>query len=141
VKLNATSQGIEAEEVYYERSLPTAIGGAVLLNGKLYGTTSQALTCAEFLTGKVLWQDRAVGAGAICYADGCLYVHTEKGDVALVKATPEEYREAGRFTPPDQPDRGRSQAWVYPVVAGGRLYIRDLGSLWSYDVKDPQAVK
>ena len=53
---------------------------------------------------------------------------------ALVEATPEAYREKGRFTPPDQPDRGRSQAWAYPVVANGRLYLRDLGKLWCYDV-------
>jgi hypothetical protein len=29
-------------------------------------------------------------------------------------------------------------AWAYPVVANGRLYIRDLGTLWCYDVKDPK---
>ena len=56
-----------------------------------------------------------------------------------VEATPEAYREKGRFSPPEQPERGKSQAWAYPVVANGRLYIRDLGALWSYDIKDPQA--
>jgi hypothetical protein len=61
--------------------------------------------------------------------------------VALVEATPEAYREKGRFTPPDQPERGRSKAWAYPVVANGRLYIRDLGALWCYDITDPMAVR
>jgi hypothetical protein len=55
----------------------------------------------------------------------------------LVEATPEGYREKGRFTPPDQPERGRSKAWAYPVVANGRLYIHDMGTLWCYDVKAP----
>jgi outer membrane protein assembly factor BamB len=66
-----------------------------------------------------------------------LYVLGSDGDLALVEATPQAYREKGRFTPPDQPDRGRSKAWAYPVVANGRLYIRDLDVLWSYDVRKP----
>jgi hypothetical protein len=94
--------------------------------------------CAEFSTGELKWQDRSVGAGAVCYADGRLYVRGEKGDVALVEATPEAYREKGRFTPPGQPDRGRSQAWAYPVVSNGRLILRDLGVLWCYELR-PEA--
>jgi outer membrane protein assembly factor BamB len=70
-----------------------------------------------------------------------LYVHGEKDDMALVEATPEGYREKGRFTLPNQPDRGKAQAWAYPVVADGRLFVRDLGSLWCYDVKDESAAK
>jgi hypothetical protein len=58
--------------------------------------------------------------------------------VALVEATPESYREKGRFTPPDQPKHAggpMEKSWSYPVIANGRLYIRDLTSLWCYDVK------
>jgi hypothetical protein len=58
-----------------------------------------------------------------------------------VEATPEAYREKGRFTPPDAPsERGQPspKAWAYPVVANGKLYIRDLGSLWCYDVQAPK---
>jgi outer membrane protein assembly factor BamB len=65
-----------------------------------------------------------------------LYLHGEDGEVALAEATPDAYREAGRFTPPAPPKRtrNREQAWPYPVLANGRLYIRDLTTLWSYDV-------
>ena len=90
--------------------------------------------CVDFATGEVKWQDRSVGPGSVCYAENRLYVHGEKGDLALVEATSEGYREKGRVTPPDQPDRGTSAAWAYPIIANGRLYIRDLGTLWSYDV-------
>jgi outer membrane protein assembly factor BamB len=83
----------------------------------------------------VKWDDRSIGAAALCYADGRLYLHGENGEVALVEATPEAYREKGRFKPTDSPDRGNSKAWAYPVIADGRLYIRDLGTLWCYDVK------
>ena len=90
----------------------------------------------EFGTGMVRWVDRSVGPGAVCYADGNLYVRGETGEVALVEATPEGYREKGRFTPPDAPQKvGGLRAWAYPVVANGRLYLRDLDAIWCYEIK------
>jgi outer membrane protein assembly factor BamB len=136
VRLKVSGGAVEAEPVYFASRLPNSIGGAVRVGDYLYGTTSGGLLCAEFATGQVKWQERGVGAGSVCYADGRLYVHGENGDVALVEATPEAYREKGRFTPPGQPERGRgSQAWAYPVVANGRLYIHDSGTLWCHDVR------
>ena len=139
VQLHATADGVTAEEVYFVRGVPHTLGGQVLLDGYLYGTTSEGMVAAEFLTGEVAWQAESVGAGAVLYADGRLYVHGESGEVALVEATTEAYREKGRFTPPNPPEhpRGpREASWAYPVVANGRLYLRDLGTLWCYDVSD-----
>jgi len=137
VKLVAREGGVEAEQVYFDAKMPTAIGGAVRLGDYLYGTTAQAMLCIEFATGKVKWQERALGAAAICYADGRLYLHAENGDMALVEPSPDAYREKGRFTPPDQPKHANSseKAWAYPAVANGRLYVRDRSSLWCYAVK------
>jgi outer membrane protein assembly factor BamB len=126
-----------ATEVYFDNKLPTAIGGAVLVGDHLYGTTGAVLVCADFKTGQIKWTDRAVAPGSVLFADGLLFCHGENGDVALVEATPDGYRERGRFTPPGQPDRGKSRAWAYPVVANGRLFIRDVDVLWCYDVKAP----
>ncbi|HTD86643.1 MAG TPA: PQQ-binding-like beta-propeller repeat protein [Candidatus Binatia bacterium] len=135
IKIKKAGDAFEVEQVYFSPKLPTQIGGAVKLGEYLYGTTGQGLLCAEFLTGNVKWQERGVGAGSLCFADGSLFVHGENGDVALVEASPDSYREKGRFTPPDAPIRGNSKAWAYPVVANGRLYVRDLASLWCYDIK------
>jgi outer membrane protein assembly factor BamB len=140
-RLKVIQNAIEAEPVYAARKLPTSIGGAVQVGDYLYGTTGSALLCVEFRTGAIQWEDRSVGPGSVCYADGRLYLHGENGDVALVEATPEAYREKGRFTPPDPPNRGQARAWAYPVVANGRLYIRDLGTLWCYDVREPASVR
>jgi outer membrane protein assembly factor BamB len=140
VKLKAGKDEVTAEPVYFDRNLPTSIGGSVLVGDYLYGTNAKGLLCVEFTTGKVKWQNKCVGAGSVCYADGRLYVHGEEtGALALVEATPEAYREHGRFTPPDVPDHGggwqKPKAWAYPVVANGRLYVRDFGRLWCYDIK------
>lgn len=141
-QLHRTSEGVSAEHVYLERDLPNTLGGQVLLDKFIYGTNPRGPVCAEFSTGKVRWQDEGLGPGSVLYADGRLYFHGENGDVLLVEATPESYREHGHFSLPEQPKRvtgGSSRderAWSYPVLADGRLYIRDLGSLWCYDVRD-----
>ncbi len=114
-----------------------------MLGDYLYGTNQKGLVAAEFVTGKIKWQSEGVGPGAVQYADGRLYIHGENGEVALVEVNPDAYREKGRFAPASQPKRVRSKemAWTYPVVANGRLYIRDLGTLWCYDVRDPKATR
>lgn len=135
VRLKVNGGTFEAEQAYYSPKLPTSVGGAVKVGESLYGTSAGALLCLEFTTGTVKWDDRSIGAAALCYADGRLYLHGENGEVALVEATPEAYREKGRFKPTDLPDHGASKSWAYPAVANARLYIRDLGTLWCYDIK------
>lgn len=134
VRLAVNGSQVSAEEVYFNQRLPKSIGGSVHVDQHLYGTTNDGLVCAEFDSGDVLWQNRSIGPASVLYADGLLVLHGENGEVALVEATPEEYRERGRFTPPERPDTGRSKAWTYPVLANGRLYIHDYGTLWCYQV-------
>ena len=124
-----------ATAAYVQRKTPNALGGSIKVGDYLYGTTNSVLLCTEFATGKIVWEDRSVGAGSICFADGRLYLHGENGQVALVEATPAGYHELGRFKPSDAPDRGDSKAWAHPAVANGVLYIRELGTLWAYDIR------
>jgi outer membrane protein assembly factor BamB len=140
VKLKEAAGGVLAEQVYRNQKVPRGMGGAVQIAGYLYGTNVRGLLCAGFTDGQVVWEDKAVGPGSICCADGLLYVHSEDtGTVALVEPTPKGYHELGRFTPPGHPDyrKGGSgvKAWLFPVVANGRLYLRNLGSVWCYDIK------
>ena len=90
--------------------------------------------CQEFKTGKTVWNNQSVGKGALTYADGNLYFRSEGGSgaVALVVATPTGYQEKGRF---DQPDRSSQNSWAHPVIANGKLYLRDQDVLLCYDVK------
>ncbi len=136
VRLEPSVGGVKAEQVYFARYAPNTMGGQVLLDGVLYGTNNDGLVAADFETGDLLWKETESGPGSTLYADGRLYVHYESGEVSLVEATPKDYRERGRFTPPDRPEhtRRREMAWAYPALANGRLYVRDLGSLWCFEV-------
>jgi outer membrane protein assembly factor BamB len=136
VKLSKGDKGeIAAKEAYFSTKLKNHHGGFVVVDGYLYGSFDPGiLTCLEFKTGKVMWEERRPGKGSIMYADGRLYCRSEgrEGTVYLVDADSKAYAERGRFNPPD---RTREQAWVHPVVANGKMYIRDQDVLLCYDIK------
>lgn len=133
LELKADGGKVEPKELYYEKRLASSIGGAVLVDGHLYGASAQGLSCFEFATGKEKWTEKSVGNASLCFADGRLYVRSHTGaDVWLVEASPNEYSEKGRFK---QPDRTKIQAWPHPVVANGGLYLRDQDVLLCYEVK------
>lgn len=133
LQLSAQGESVTAKEIYHHiKPLAVHHGGVVLIGDAIYGTSQTGLVCIDFKTGETKWQNRSVGKGSVAAADGCLYVRSEKGSIALVEATPDAYKEIGRF---DQPDRSAKNAWPHPVIAGGRLYIRDQNVLLCYDVK------
>jgi len=133
--------GIKAEEAYFTRKMQNHHGGMIVLDGCLYGANGGNeggyLVCLDFKTGNVLWDGRDVPnrpapKGSIALADGRLYYRTENGTMLLIEPNPKEYVERGRF---EQPERSRPPAWAHPVVANGKLYIRDQDLLFCYDVK------
>ena len=130
LQLRADGGSVKADEVYFTRDMMNHHGGVVLVNGYLYGFSNSILTCLEAATGEVMWSDRSVGKGSLTYADGRLYVLGENNTVGLVDASPNGYVERGRFPIADQ----GWPSWAHPVVAGGRLFIRNQGVLASYDI-------
>jgi outer membrane protein assembly factor BamB len=131
LKLTAQGGEVKATEAYFTRDMKNHHGGVVLVDGYLYGFNDSILTAINFETGKMAWRDRSVGKGSLTYAEGHLYILGEQNVVGLVEATPAGYREKGRFTIPDS----GLPAWAHPVVSGGRLYIRNQGTLAAYDIK------
>jgi outer membrane protein assembly factor BamB len=129
--LTAQDGEVKAQQIYFTRELQNHHGGVVLVNGYLYGFHNSILVCLEFATGKMQWRDRSVGKGSLTYADGNLYILSEDNLVGLAAAAPTLYQEKGRFRIADQ----GLPSWTHPVVAGGRLYIRNQTTLAAYDVR------
>jgi outer membrane protein assembly factor BamB len=129
--LSAQDGAVKAEEVYFSREMVNHHGGVVLHDGHLYGFSNSILTCMNFATGSVAWKNRSVGKGSITYADGHLYLLSENNVAGLAEASPEAYRETGRFSIADQ----GWPSWAHPVVCGGQLYLRNQGILTCYNVK------
>jgi outer membrane protein assembly factor BamB/Ca2+-binding EF-hand superfamily protein len=125
-----SGDGLRAEEVYFEKKMANHHGGLVRVGDHLYGFGNGGLICMHYLTGEIAWTARSVSKGSLVYADGMLYCLGEGHQVALVEATPEEYRERGRF----KIESFGRPSWAHPVVSGGRLYIRNQQRLTAYDV-------
>ena len=120
-----------AQEVWFTKDMRNHHSSSVLVGDYLYGFSSAILTAIKFDTGEVAWRDRSVGKGSLVYADGRLYCFSERGVVGLVEATPTGYVERGRF----KIEAGSLETWTHPVVAGGRLYLRDQDTIYAYDVR------
>jgi outer membrane protein assembly factor BamB len=112
-------------------------GGFVLLDGVLYGGHGQNNgfpIALDLASGKMLW-GRARGAGngsaAVTAADGMLYFRYESGVMALIEANPKAYTLKSSFQIPNV----TMPSWSYPVITGGRLYLREQDALHVYNVK------
>ena len=142
VSLSKDAQGgIAAEEAWFSSDMENHHGGMVIVDGCLYGANGGNgggyLVCLDMKTGEVLWNEndeRRAPKGSVAFADGRIYYRTEEGTILLVEPNREQYIERGRF---EQPDRTRQPAWTHPVLANGKLYIRDQDLLLCYDVKKP----
>ena len=126
--------GVTAEELYFTRNMRAHHATPILVDGVLYGFSDSILTALDIETGALFWRDRSISKGSLTFADGRLYIFSERGEVALVEPSRTGYREHGRFRFPES-DRSRRDAWSHPVVANGRLYLRDQDVLLAYDIR------
>jgi outer membrane protein assembly factor BamB len=118
-------------EVYFTRNMRNHYSSAVLVDDVLYGFNSSILTAMRFSSGQLLWRDRSVGKGSVAYADKRLYVLSEDGVLALVEPRTDQYREISRF----DLRSGRYPTWSPPVIADGRLYVRDQDRLTAFNIR------
>jgi outer membrane protein assembly factor BamB len=125
-------------DVYENKVMKNHHGGVVKIGNYIYGHSDQVgWVCQNFMTGEEVWSDKKLGKGAVAAADGMLYcVDESNGTVALVTASPKGWSEQGRFKLSPQsttrPSEGR--IWTHPVIANGKLYLRDQELVFCYDV-------
>ncbi|MEO5898352.1 MAG: PQQ-binding-like beta-propeller repeat protein [Vicinamibacterales bacterium] len=130
VALSGDNNKITATEVYFTREMRNHHASSVLVGDHLYGFSSAILTAMRFDTGEVAWRDRSVGKGSTVFADDRLYLFSENGVVGIAEANPAGYREHGRF----EIRTGSLPTWSHPVVANGKLYLRDQDTIYAYSV-------
>lgn len=133
---------VRVEEVkrHPGRELQNHHGGMVLVGDYLYlghGHNNGLPACVDFRTGQIVWKESRNPAGgngsaAVIAADGMLYFRYQNGVVVLLKASPEGLEVAGSFR---QPQRSGRECWAHPVIANGRLYLRDQDRLFCYDLR------
>ncbi len=139
-KLVRIGPGNEVTTVYENKVMKNHHGGVILVGDFLYGHGDPAWVCQNFKTGAEVWNQKALGKGAIGYADGMFYCLEEaSGTVVLIEASPKEWKEHGRFKlePQTKIRSTKGKIWTHPVISNGRLYLRDQDLIYCFDVKGP----
>jgi len=132
-----TDPGGKFIQVWQDQVLDNHHGGVVLVDGYIYGSNWDSndkgnWVCLEFKTGKIMYETNWQCKGSMIYAEGMLYCYDEnKGNLALVKATPEAFEIVSSFQVTD----GGKQHWAHPAISDGRLYMRYEDTLRVYDIK------
>ena len=132
-------KGNTVEPLYSNKVMKNHHGGVVCVDGHLYGHSDGAgWVCQELKTGKEVWSHKGFGKGSVTYADGKLICLDERsGDVALVDASTQGWKEISRFklNPLTSKRNPQGGIWPHPVIVNGRLYLRDQELLHCFDVK------
>jgi outer membrane protein assembly factor BamB len=125
-----------ASPVWYREDLDNCHGGALLIDGKLYGCGCRMggknFYCVDFMTGETIKLDRSLGKVGITAAEGMIYALNHQGTVSLLAVTPDGFQIVSQF----QLQRKPANFYLaHPVVCGGRLYLRGGSELYVYDIR------
>ena len=120
-----------ATTVWKSRVMKNHFSSSIYQNGYLYGFDNAVLKCIDAVTGREQWVTRGFGRGTLIYADGCLIILGENGNLALAKATPTEYEQLAET----QLLKGR--CWTLPTLSGGKLYLRNMEELVCLELSEP----
>ena len=136
VRVSRDGEKFSAEEIWRETGdkLANHWSTPVYRNGHLYGMFQfkeygdGPVKCVELKTGKVKWEQAGFGPGNLILADGQLIILSDAGELVLAEATPEAYKEKGRF----QAVTGK--CWSTPALSEGRIYVRSTKEGACFDV-------
>ncbi len=130
-------QASRTASVVWQRSdLDDCHSGALLVDGRLYGTScrqgGKSFYCVDYLTGRTINSDDTLGKVGITSADGMIYGLNHRGTVYLIRIENDGFEIVSRFELKRRPP---NTYLAHPVVCGGRLYLRGAGEVHVYDIR------
>lgn len=128
VEVAGSGKEFAARTVWENINMKNKFNSSVLHEGYVYGLDEGILTCLDVNTGVRKWKGGRYGYGQVILASGNLIVSSDSGELALVKATPEQYSEVARFT------AIQGKTWNYPAIAGGKLLVRNANEMAAYNI-------
>jgi outer membrane protein assembly factor BamB len=128
MEIASSGNSFQAKTIWTNINMKNKFNSSVLHEGYVYGLDEGILTCLDVNTGNRKWKGGRYGYGQIIAASGHLIVMSDSGELALVKANPNEYTEVARFGALD------GKTWNYPAIAGGRLFVRNSKEMAVYKI-------
>jgi FOG: WD40-like repeat len=128
VEVTGSGKTLSARKVWENNSMKNKFNSSVLHNGYVYGLDEGILTCLDVNTGERKWKGGRYGYGQVLLASGHLIIIADNGELALVRAAPDQYSELSRFAALS----GRS--WNVPAIADGRLLVRNASEMAAFNL-------
>ena len=92
----------------------------IIHQGFAYGFDGPRIACIDIRDGKCKWRGNPYRGWLLLLAEqDLLVVLTEKGELALVKASPDQFEELARMP------AIKGKTWNHPVLVGDVLVIRN----------------
>jgi outer membrane protein assembly factor BamB len=125
-------KGGRSVETVWKHELDNKMGGVVKVGNYVYGSgeKNRYWYCIDWNTGETRYKSNKIGVGNVIAADGMLYCYSDKGEMALVKATPASFDVISQF----KITLGTEQHWAHPVIHKGILYVRHGDTLMAYKI-------
>jgi outer membrane protein assembly factor BamB len=144
-KLEADGKdGTKATKLYSNSNITNHHGGAIGFGKYVFGHSdaNSEWNCLDIESGEIVWKNKIVGKGSVSAADGYFYCYGEgTGNLTRAKITEKGFEEAGKFTIPKtstlRPKQGK--VWAHPVIANGKLFLREYDLLFVYDLLGPRS--
>ena len=128
IELTSPEPPFTVETVWQNTRMKNKFGSSVLYDGYLYGLDESILACIDPRTGAQMWKGGRYGYGQLLLAGDHLIVLTERGELVLVRATPEGHEEVARSPGIE------GKTWNMPALADGHLLIRNAREMAAFDL-------
>jgi outer membrane protein assembly factor BamB len=135
IELTPDQGGWAVREVWRNIRMKNQFTSSVLHDGFIYGLDESILACVDAATGELKWKGGRYGYGQVMLAGGHLFVLTEGGDLALVRATPERHDELRRFPVLD------GKTWNHPAMSDGILLVRNGTEMAAFDLRPDRTAR
>ena len=110
----------KTKDIWTSQDLKSVFNDHVIHKGYLYGFDGPYMACVDLRDGKRKWRGGRYQGYTLLLADQyMMLVLTEKGEVALVSASPDEFTELSKF----QAINGKT--WNHPALSGNILLVRN----------------
>lgn len=128
VEVKGSGNSFTATTIWENINMKNKFNSSVFHNGYVYGLDEGILTCLDVNTGDRKWKGGRYGYGQVILAGDHLILTSDSGELALVKASPDQYTEVARFA------ALQGKTWNYPAIADGRLLVRNANEMAAYDI-------
>ncbi|MGE0760174.1 MAG: PQQ-binding-like beta-propeller repeat protein [Pirellulaceae bacterium] len=129
LQIDLHGQKLAPRQVWHNRTLlKTKFTNLVVHSGHAYGLSDGTLECVNIAAGERRWKRGRYGQGQILGVGALLLVLSEDGELALVEASPEAYRELGRFPALE------GKTWNNLCLVEHKLLIRNAAEAACYEL-------